>query len=51
MSAILNPYLAFQDGRAAEALAFYRDVFGGEVQTMKFGDMPDMPGDSALAVW
>lgn len=46
MSAILNPYLAFQDGRAAEALEFYRTVFGGSVQVMKFADMPDMPGNS-----
>jgi PhnB protein len=44
MTAILNPYLSFQ-GTAAEALTFYRDVFGGELQIMKFGDMPDMPGN------
>jgi PhnB protein len=44
MSAILNPYLSFQ-GTAAEALTFYRDVFGGDLQIMRFGDMPDMPGN------
>lgn len=49
MSVILNPYVSFQ-GNAAEALEFYHGVFGGDVQSMKFGDMPDMPGnDPALA--
>jgi PhnB protein len=37
MSAIMNPYLSFRD-QAAEALAFYRGIFGGEVETTTFGD-------------
>jgi PhnB protein len=36
--AILNPYLNFE-GKTAEAMEFYRDVFGGELNVMKFGDM------------
>jgi PhnB protein len=33
------PYLIF-DGNAAEAMAFYHSVFGGELVTMTFGDAP-----------
>jgi len=36
--AILNPYLNF-DGNTAEAMEFYKSVFGGELTMMKFGDM------------
>ena len=36
--AILNPYLNF-DGNAREVLEFYKDVFGGELNIMAFGDM------------
>jgi PhnB protein len=36
--ATLNPYLNF-DGNAREAIEFYRDVFGGELNVMAFGDM------------
>jgi len=36
--AILNPYLNFE-GNAREALEFYQDVFGGELNVMAFGDM------------
>ena len=36
--AILNPYLTF-DGNAREAIEFYKDVFGGELNVMTFGDM------------
>ena len=36
--AILNPYLTF-DGNAREAIDFYKDVFGGELNVMTFGDM------------
>jgi len=36
--ATLNPYLNF-DGNAREAIEFYRDVFGGELNVMTFGDM------------
>jgi len=39
----INPYLEF-DGNAAEAMAFYAEVLGGEVvQSMTFGEMPDQP--------
>jgi PhnB protein len=33
----LNPYLMFQD-QAREAMQFYRDVFGGDLETMTFAD-------------
>ena len=36
--ATLNPYLNF-DGNAREAIGFYRDVFGGELTVMAFGDL------------
>lgn len=36
--AILNPYLLF-DGKAREAIEFYRDIFGGELSLMTYGDM------------
>lgn len=36
----LNPYINFNDN-AAEAMAFYQSVLGGELQVMKFGDMGD----------
>jgi len=36
--AILNPYLNFE-GKALEAMEFYKSVFGGELTVMKFGDM------------
>jgi PhnB protein len=35
---ILNPYLTF-DGNARDAIEFYKDVFGGELNVMTFGDM------------
>jgi PhnB protein len=38
MSSRLNPYLSF-NGNAREALEFYASVFGGNLSTMKFGDM------------
>ena len=34
----LVPYLKF-DGRAREALAFYRDVFGGELEIHTYADL------------
>ena len=36
--AILNPYLQFA-GNAREAIELYREVFGGELDLMTFGDM------------
>jgi PhnB protein len=38
MASRLNPYISFRDN-AREALDFYRDVFGGDVSVMTFGDM------------
>jgi PhnB protein len=35
----LNPYLKF-NGNAEEALAFYRDAIGGELQLMRFAGTP-----------
>lgn len=40
MAAILNPYLNFR-GDARDALEFYRDVLGGELSLMTFGEMGD----------
>ncbi|WP_210439266.1 VOC family protein [Nocardioides xinjiangensis] len=39
MTTRLNPYLNFPDGRAREAIEFYRSVLGGELDVMTFGDM------------
>lgn len=38
----LDPYLFFR-GNCAEAMDFYKSIFGGELSMMKFDDMP-MPG-------
>ncbi|MCQ1947541.1 MULTISPECIES: VOC family protein [unclassified Arthrobacter] len=38
MSTLMNPYLSFRDN-AAEAMAFYQDVFGGTLESSTFGDM------------
>ena len=46
MASKLNPYVSF-DGNAREALEFYRDVFGGELNVNTFGDFGnDAGGDS-----
>ena len=42
----LNPYISFRDN-AREALEFYQDVLGGDLQVMTFGDMPGMVEDEA----
>ncbi len=47
MASLLNPYLNFQSD-AREAIEFYRDVFGGEVQVMTFGDMGGEPADGVM---
>jgi len=44
MASRLNPYISFRDN-AREAMEFYRTVFGGELTTSTFGDMPEMPSD------
>ncbi|MDL5154829.1 VOC family protein [Actinomycetospora termitidis] len=38
MGTHLNPYLQFDDS-ARQAMEFYRDVFGGTLNVMSFGDM------------
>lgn len=35
----LTPYLSFE-GNCAEAMAFYKDCFGGELDIQKVGDSP-----------
>lgn len=44
MTSKLNPYLTFE-GNAREAMEFYRDVFGGELNMNTFGEYgsPDAP--------
>ena len=37
-----RPYLNF-DGTCAEAMAFYQSVFGGQLDLMRFKDVPEMP--------
>jgi PhnB protein len=37
MTSRLNPYISFSDN-AAEALAFYQSVLGGELNLSRFGD-------------
>jgi PhnB protein len=37
MATRLNPYISF-DGNAREAIEFYRDVFGGELNINTFGE-------------
>ncbi len=38
-----SPYISFP-GTAAEAFAYYADVFGGELSLFRYGDMPPMEG-------
>lgn len=47
MASRLNPYLNFQ-ADAREAMEFYRDVFGGELNVMTFGDMGGEPADGVM---
>ncbi len=37
MPSVLNPYMRF-DGNSREAMEFYRDVFGGSLDIMTFGE-------------
>lgn len=39
MTVLCNPYLNF-DGKAREALTFYKGVFGGELEINTFGETP-----------
>ena len=47
MASRLNPYLNFQSN-AREAIEFYRDVFGGELRVMTFGDMGGEPANGVM---
>ena len=49
MASRLNPYLAF-DGNAREALEFYKEVFGGELALMTFGDMGEQDPERASKI-
>lgn len=42
--ATLSTYIAFLEGKAAEAFTHYQEVFGGELNLMRYGDMPPMEG-------
>jgi len=39
MGSILNPYIAFRDGKARAAAEFYQSVFGGELNVNTFGEL------------
>jgi PhnB protein len=52
MATELKPYIFFY-GRCAEALEFYKSVFGGTYEMMRVGDSPmasDMPPGAANSV-
>lgn len=42
----LNPYISFRDN-AREAMEFYQQALGGDLQVMTFGDMPGMVEDES----
>ena len=53
MTTRLNAYVSF-DGNAREAIEFYKDVFGGELQLNTFGEYgdPSAPGaDKVMHAW
>ena len=39
MGSILNPYIAFREGKARAAVEFYQSVFGGELNVSTFGEL------------
>lgn len=47
MASLLNPYLSF-DGTAREAMEFYRDVLGGELELNTFGEYGGSPADGVM---
>lgn len=47
MAVLLNPYLHFNDGKAEDALKFYQQVFGGELEISRYGENPGMPTTEA----
>ena len=47
----INPYLRFNDGKCREAMNFYKDCLGGELELMTLGESPmakDSPGKENL---
>ena len=46
----LHPYIYFR-GQAREAMDFYKNVFGGELNIMTYGDAPGMDADEAKKDW
>jgi len=47
----LNPFVRINDGKCREAMSFYKDAIGGELELMTVGDSPmakDMPGKEGL---
>ncbi|MFC0673652.1 VOC family protein [Brachybacterium hainanense] len=38
-----SPYISFP-GNAAEAFSYYHEIFGGELDIMKYDDFPDLSG-------
>jgi PhnB protein len=49
MASRLNPYISF-DGKAREAMEFYRSVFGGDLTVSTFGEfgMAEGPGSDGV---
>lgn len=49
MTSALNPYISF-NGKAREAMEFYKDVFGGELNISTFADqgVTDAPADGVM---
>ncbi|NIH85162.1 VOC family protein [Amycolatopsis granulosa] len=46
MASRLNPYITF-DGDARQAMEFYQQVFGGDLNINTFGDLGGMGGENA----
>lgn len=47
------PFIRINDGKATEAMNFYKDIFGGELELMTVGSSPmgkDMPGKENLVM-
>ena|SRR6185312_1314495 len=47
----LNPFVRINDGKCREAMNFYKDAIGGELELMTVGDSPmgkEMPGKEGL---
>jgi PhnB protein len=44
MASVLNPYINF-DGTTREAMEFYKEVFGGELNLNTYGDLGGASGD------